>query len=57
MSAPMIDLAPGHKIGLIVENPVLLAPAAASFDQYPNFEKRGDHFAALVRDLIGDSAV
>ena len=36
---------------------VLLAPAAASFDQYPNFEKRGDHFAALVRDLIGDSAV
>ncbi|TQS72373.1 UDP-N-acetylmuramoyl-L-alanine--D-glutamate ligase [Rhodobacteraceae bacterium] len=30
---------------------VLLAPAAASFDQYPNFEKRGDHFAALVADL------
>ncbi|WP_068299645.1 UDP-N-acetylmuramoyl-L-alanine--D-glutamate ligase [Pararhodobacter sp. CCB-MM2] len=31
---------------------VLLAPAAASFDQYPNFEKRGDHFAALVQDLL-----
>lgn len=30
---------------------VLLAPAAASFDQYPNFEKRGDHFAALVAAL------
>ncbi len=30
---------------------VLLAPAAASFDQYPNFEKRGDHFAELVRAL------
>ncbi len=30
---------------------VLLAPAAASFDQYPNFEKRGEHFAALVRVL------
>ncbi|MDO5704572.1 MAG: UDP-N-acetylmuramoyl-L-alanine--D-glutamate ligase [Paracoccus sp. (in: a-proteobacteria)] len=30
---------------------VLLAPAAASFDQYPNFEKRGDHFTALVRAL------
>ncbi|MDO5642776.1 MAG: UDP-N-acetylmuramoyl-L-alanine--D-glutamate ligase, partial [Paracoccus sp. (in: a-proteobacteria)] len=30
---------------------VLLAPAAASFDQYPNFEKRGEHFAALVRAL------
>ena len=30
---------------------VLLAPAAASFDQYPNFEKRGEHFTALVRGL------
>ena len=28
---------------------VLLAPAAASFDQYDSFEKRGDHFAALVK--------
>ncbi|MFZ1470301.1 MAG: UDP-N-acetylmuramoyl-L-alanine--D-glutamate ligase [Paracoccaceae bacterium] len=32
---------------------VLLAPAAASFDQYPNFEKRGDDFTACVRALIG----
>jgi len=32
---------------------VLLAPAAASFDQYPNFEKRGDDFTALVKALIG----
>jgi UDP-N-acetylmuramoylalanine--D-glutamate ligase len=31
---------------------VLLAPAAASFDQYPNFEKRGEDFAAQVRALI-----
>jgi UDP-N-acetylmuramoylalanine--D-glutamate ligase len=30
---------------------VLLAPAAASFDQYPNFEKRGEDFAGLVRAL------
>jgi UDP-N-acetylmuramoylalanine--D-glutamate ligase len=30
---------------------VLLAPAAASFDQYPNFEKRGEDFAALVAAL------
>ena len=30
---------------------VLLAPAAASFDQYPNFEKRGEDFAARVRAL------
>ena len=32
---------------------VLLAPAAASFDQYPNFEKRGEHFMALVQALPG----
>jgi len=31
---------------------VLLAPAAASFDQYPDFEKRGAHFTALVQDLL-----
>lgn len=30
---------------------VLLAPAAASFDQYPNFEKRGEHFTGLVKAL------
>ncbi|APO86324.1 UDP-N-acetylmuramoyl-L-alanine--D-glutamate ligase [Marivivens sp. JLT3646] len=32
---------------------VLLAPACASFDQYDNFEKRGDDFAAQVRAIIG----
>ncbi|MDT8856493.1 UDP-N-acetylmuramoyl-L-alanine--D-glutamate ligase [Paracoccaceae bacterium Fryx2] len=32
---------------------VLLAPAAASFDQYPDFEKRGDDFTALVQGLAG----
>ncbi|MDO5620142.1 MAG: UDP-N-acetylmuramoyl-L-alanine--D-glutamate ligase [Paracoccus sp. (in: a-proteobacteria)] len=30
---------------------VLLAPAAASFDQYPNFEKRGEDFTNLVNAL------
>ena len=30
---------------------VLLAPSAASFDQYDNFEQRGDDFAARVRAL------
>ena len=30
---------------------VLLAPAAASFDQYDNFEQRGDDFAARVHAL------
>lgn len=32
---------------------VLLAPAAASFDQYPNFEKRGEDFTARVKALAG----
>jgi UDP-N-acetylmuramoylalanine--D-glutamate ligase len=31
---------------------VLLAPAAASFDQYPNFEKRGEDFMAHVRAVL-----
>ncbi len=31
---------------------VLLAPAAASFDQYANFEKRGEDFTAQVQKLI-----
>jgi UDP-N-acetylmuramoylalanine--D-glutamate ligase len=32
---------------------VLLAPAAASFDQYDSFEKRGDDFVRLVRAHLG----
>ncbi|SEN76754.1 UDP-N-acetylmuramoylalanine--D-glutamate ligase [Pseudorhodobacter antarcticus] len=31
---------------------VLLAPAAASFDQYPNFERRGDDFCAQVQAVL-----
>jgi len=31
---------------------VLLAPAAASFDQYDNFERRGEDFTALVRAAL-----
>ncbi len=30
---------------------VLLSPACASFDQYPDFEARGEHFRELVKGL------
>lgn len=35
---------------------VLLAPACASFDQFANFEERGDAFRALVKSLQQDTA-
>ena len=31
---------------------ILLSPAGASFDQYQNFEERGDHFKKLVKKYI-----
>ncbi len=34
---------------------VLLSPACTSFDQYPNFEVRGEHFRELVGKLAEDS--
>ncbi len=34
---------------------VLLSPACASFDQFPDFEKRGDRFRALVQSLLEQS--
>jgi UDP-N-acetylmuramoylalanine--D-glutamate ligase len=34
---------------------VLLAPAAASFDQYPNFEKRGEDFTQRVKAILAGS--
>lgn len=34
---------------------VLLAPACASFDQYENFEQRGDHFISLVKQIKAEA--
>jgi UDP-N-acetylmuramoylalanine--D-glutamate ligase len=36
----------------LAEPVVLLSPACASFDQFPDFEKRGDRFRALVEALL-----
>jgi UDP-N-acetylmuramoylalanine--D-glutamate ligase len=33
---------------------VLMAPACNSYDAYDNFERRGEHFRALVRKLSGE---
>ena len=33
---------------------VLLAPAASSFDQYDNFERRGEDFAEQVERIINN---
>ena len=33
---------------------VLLSPGCASFDWYGSYAERGDHFARLVREMIGD---
>jgi UDP-N-acetylmuramoylalanine--D-glutamate ligase len=33
----------------------LLAPAAASFDQYDSFERRGEEFIAQVESVLAQS--
>jgi len=30
---------------------ILLSPGCSSFDQYENFEKRGEHFINIVKKL------
>jgi UDP-N-acetylmuramoylalanine--D-glutamate ligase len=48
------DMGEAVRLGYRLARPgatVLLSPASASWDQYDNFEQRGDHFRALVGKL------
>ncbi len=53
MSAAVDAAARDAEAADVAEPVVLLSPACASFDQYPNFEVRGKAFTDLVRALPG----
>jgi UDP-N-acetylmuramoylalanine--D-glutamate ligase len=55
--AKAVELAAADEAGSGAPEPVvLLSPACASYDQYPNYEIRGNHFRDLVRALPGIEA-
>jgi len=45
----LITILKDIKISNVKENTILLSPAAASFDQFMNFEKRGNEFKKLSK--------
>ena len=52
LQLPTLDDALNHAAGLARPGEVvLLSPACASYDQFPHYEARGNHFRALVDEL------
>ncbi len=55
LGASLPEIIKQIKLDIALEKPksgiVLLSPACASFDQYKNFQERGDHFVKLVSTL------
>jgi dihydroorotate dehydrogenase (NAD+) catalytic subunit len=52
---PEIDLAPGHKLGLVVQQPLLLSPMAAGFgDMLPHGLRLADIGAIIVGPVSAD---
>jgi UDP-N-acetylmuramoylalanine--D-glutamate ligase len=49
LKTSLIEIIKDIKLSNVKDNTVLLSPAAASYDQYKNFEKRGDEFKKLSR--------
>ena len=49
LKSALIQVIKDLKIGFKKKSVVLFSPAAASFDQYKNFNERGEHFKKLVK--------
>ena len=49
LKTTLITILKDIKLSNIKENTILLSPASASYDQFMNFEKRGDEFKKLSR--------
>jgi len=45
----LIEILTDIKLSSVKENTILLSPAAASYDQFMNFEKRGDEFKKISK--------